>query len=174
MGKTNLLPSQMLYVNQMPAFHHALSNIRIRSIMRPKVILSLTALALLVALLTPLLGPLVDHHFAERQPGHLHIYLGGVPVQHLHDHQAYHTHHDPTVDSIGTEAAAPVLENGVIFMPQEGEGLSVSTVGMTLALLSTIIAIALPSLLTLQSLQSPRAMCGILLSPDPPPPRVAS
>ena len=160
----------MDYVKHIPAIRHALSNIRTRSLLRPKVLLYLTALALLTALLTPLLGPLVDHHFAERQPGHLHIYLAGVPVQHLHDHEAYHTHDPQTTD---TANDGPVLESGVIFMPQDGEGLSISAVGVTLALLSTIIAIALPNLLTLQNTRGPRAMRGIFLSPEPPPPRLA-
>lgn len=163
----------MLYVNHIPAIRDALFNIRIRSLLRPKILLSLTALTLLAALLTPLLGPLVDHHFAERQPGHVHIYLGGIPIQHLHDHEAFHTHDAPTADPAVSEAGAHVLENGVIFMPQEGEGLSVTTVGVTLALLATIIAIALPNLLTLQSPRSLRAMRGVFLSPDPPPPRLA-
>ena len=33
-------------------------------------------------MLSPFLGPALDHHFAERLPNHLHIFAGGLP----HDH----------------------------------------------------------------------------------------
>ena len=148
--------------------------IRSKSLLRPRVFFPITALALLAALLIPLLGPLVDHHFAERQPGHLHLYLTGVPVQHLHDHEAYHSHDAPTADLRSVEDAVPVLENTVIFLPQEGEGLSVSTIGVTLALLTTVVAIALPTMLTLLTPRSQPALRGIVLVPDPPPPRLAT
>ena len=148
--------------------------IRPKSLLRPKVFFPITALALLTALLIPLLGPLVDHHFAERQPGHLHLYLTGVPVQHLHDHEASHTHNAPAADLQSVEDAGPVLENTVIFLPQEGEGLSVSTIGVTLALLTTVVAIALPTMLALLTPRSQLTMRGIVLVPDPPPPRLAT
>ena len=43
----------------------------------------LLALALF-ALALPIVGPLDDHHFAERSHTHLHIYLDGRPVSHGH------------------------------------------------------------------------------------------
>ena len=119
----------MLYVKRLSALF---ATTRSMALLRPKVLLPVAALALLTALLLPLLGPLADHHFAERQPGHLHIYLAGVPIQHLHDHEALHTHDASIADPLGVEESRPVLENSVIFMPQEGEGLSVSTLGITL------------------------------------------
>ena len=42
------------------------------------------------ALLAPLMGAALDHHFAERQPGHLHI---GAPREHTHTHAFEHAHH---------------------------------------------------------------------------------
>ena len=51
----------------------------------------LTAAAL-TALFLPLLGPLMDHHFAERQPGHTHIYLDGPAHEHLHSYETYDHH----------------------------------------------------------------------------------
>ena len=143
------------------------------ALLRPKVLLPVTALALLTALLLPLLGPLADHHFAERQPGHLHIYLAGVPIQHLHDHEAFHPHGSTNVDLFEVENTGPVLENSVMFMPQEGEGLSVSTLGITLALLTSAVALALPTMLTLLTPRSQRALRAIILYPEPPPPRLA-
>ena len=138
-----------------------------------KVLFPITALALLAALLLPLLGPLSDHHFAERQPAHLHVYLTGVPIQHVHDHEAIHAHGLPDVDSLGLEDGGPVLESSVIFMPQEGEGLSVSTLSVTLALLTSVVVLALPTVITLLAPRSQRALRAIVLYPDPPPPRLA-
>ena len=54
---------------------------------------ALLAVAGVVALLAPLAGGALDHHFAERQPGHLHI---GAAHSHSHLHafeRAAHTHH---------------------------------------------------------------------------------
>ena len=163
----------MPYVNHTSDLFAAISTIRGNTLPRVRVLFPVTALALLTALLLPLLGPLADHHFAERQPGHLHVYPAGVPIQHLHDHEAFHSHEAPNADSWDVESGGPVLENSVIFMPQEGEGLSVSTLGINLALLTTVIAFALPTVLTLLTPRSQRALRGVFLSPDPPPPRLA-
>ena len=160
----------MLYVKRLSALF---ATTRSMALLRPKFLFPMTALALLSALLLPLLGPLADHHFAERQPGHLHIYMAGVPIQHLHDHQAFHSHDASIADPLGVEESRPVLENSVIFMPQEGEGLSVSTLGVTLALLTSVVALAIPTMLTLLTPRSQRALRGIALSPEPPPPRIA-
>lgn len=46
----------------------------------------------LTALFLPLFGPLMDHHFAERQPGHAHIYLDGPAHKHLHSYETYDHH----------------------------------------------------------------------------------
>ena len=54
----------------------------------------LTVMAL-TALFLPLLGPLMDHHFAERQPLHAHIYPDGSAYGHLHSYETYN-HHLPT------------------------------------------------------------------------------
>ena len=144
-----------------------------KALMRANILFPITALALLTALLLPLLGPLADHHFAERQPAHLHVYLAGVPVKHLHDHEAFHPHESTNVDSWDVENAGSVLENSVIFMPQEGEGLSVSTLGVTLALLTSVVALVLPTVLRLLTPRGQRALRGIITSPEPPPPRLA-
>ena len=44
-----------------------------------------------VALFLPAIGPLLDHHFAERQPDHLHIGESGFQV-HPHDYKQVHYH----------------------------------------------------------------------------------
>lgn len=60
--------------------------------MYPRIISALSML-LYAAIMFPSIGPLVDHHFAERQPGHLHMYAGTLHVHsfdrpHSHDGQA--------------------------------------------------------------------------------------
>jgi len=45
-----------------------------------------------LALASPSAGPLLDHHFAERQPDHGHIYLGERLVDHVHPYGLVHTH----------------------------------------------------------------------------------
>ena len=52
--------------------------------------------AALFALALPIVGPLDDHHFAERSHSHDHIYLNGMPVAHGHayDELALHPHRE--------------------------------------------------------------------------------
>ena len=48
--------------------------------------------AALFSLALPVVGPLDDHHFAERTHTHEHIYLAGRPVPHLHVYEAGRPH----------------------------------------------------------------------------------
>lgn len=69
--------------------------------MRLKVIVrsigAVVALTAVVALIAPLAGPVFDHHFAERQPDHLHF---GAPGEHSHAFEsAYHIHRHPSSPS---------------------------------------------------------------------------
>ena len=45
-----------------------------------------------LALASPSVGPLLDHHFAERQPDHVHIYRGERIVEHVHPYGLAHAH----------------------------------------------------------------------------------
>ncbi len=163
----------MSYVKRILNLGIGFASIGARTFRRPKTLLPLMTMAILSALLVPLFGPLVDHHFAERQPGHVHLYLTGVPTQHLHFHEAHHSHDSPPAGPSDVGSSGPVLENNIIFMPQEGEGLSVSAAGVTLALLSTVIALALPTMITLISPRGQQSLRGITPHPEPPPPRLA-
>lgn len=44
------------------------------------------------ALFQPLCCLILDHHFAERQPNHVHLYLRQVVPQHVHSYEIHHTH----------------------------------------------------------------------------------
>ncbi len=80
--------------------------------------LTFPALALLAVgvLLLPSLGPLLDHHFAERHPAHGHLYLGGAGPEHSHPFEHPHVHYD------GMYAPAPGDRNVVFFAPYDGAG----------------------------------------------------
>jgi hypothetical protein len=49
----------------------------------------LPSIILLIGLVVPTAGPLVDHHFADRQPGHNHLLLVS---DHLHAVDGQHSH----------------------------------------------------------------------------------
>lgn len=53
---------------------------------------SLFVLAAISPLFCLLFAPLLDHHFAERQPIHMHLYFGPVNPDHLHSYPAPHAH----------------------------------------------------------------------------------
>jgi len=62
---------------------------------------AVVSLAVVAALLAPLAGPMFDHHFAERQPDHLHF---GAPGEHTHAFESqYHIHrHAAPIDRSGS------------------------------------------------------------------------
>lgn len=85
--------------------------------------------AALFALALPIVGPLDDHHFAERSHNHDHIYLNGAPVAHDHAYEgvALHAHQETGpqfLRSSGREDAGDVLY------------LAPSAAGLTLAALN--------------------------------------
>ena len=51
-----------------------------------------SAILVLWALFSPVLGPMMDHHFAERQHNHAHIYFGTPDIDHLHPYVDHHDH----------------------------------------------------------------------------------
>ncbi len=90
----------------------------------PRLPLLLPGLALLALSLTSL-GPVLDHHFAERQPSHAHIYLGAQLPDHQHPFQMAHAHH-------GAEEASPLAGDTVYLTTYHGVGLDLSTAGTPL------------------------------------------
>ena len=56
-----------------------------------------------VAVALPALGPLLDHHFAERQPGHLHV---GPLYYHTHTYDSQHGHYHVTSRSMTGQPSA--------------------------------------------------------------------
>ena len=74
---------------------------------------SLAALALLgvalFAMALPIVGPLDDHHFAERTHTHQHIYLDGRPAAHRHIYErpGHHRHRHLAPGALAGNAGAP-------------------------------------------------------------------
>ena len=64
---------------------------RLASIRRFAAGLGWAAAAATIALL-PGVGPMLHHHYAGRQPGHDHVYMGALFPDHLHDHEVSHDH----------------------------------------------------------------------------------
>ena len=81
----------------------------------------LLTLAVLAALFLPLFGPLLDHHFTERQPVHAHIYLDGTAREHLHSYETYE-HHWLQPRS-GAYGVSRLTENVVVLNDSHGVGL---------------------------------------------------
>ena len=56
-----------------------------------------------LALALPSIGPLLDHHFAERQPDHAHVFRGERVVDHEHPYGLVHTHHSDLPNSAAAQ-----------------------------------------------------------------------
>lgn len=76
---------------------------------------SLALLAVAVLLLSSL-GPMVDHHFAERYPAHGHLFLDTAGEDHSHPFEHSHIHYDAMY------APVPGDQGVVFFTPNDGLG----------------------------------------------------
>jgi hypothetical protein len=85
--------------------------------------------AALFALFLPIVGPLDDHHFAERTHNHDHIYLNGVPVAHHHAYEGSPQHPHQ-------ESAARFSQPGEYGGQEEILYLAPAAAGLTLAALN--------------------------------------
>jgi hypothetical protein len=68
------------------------------------------------ALFMPFFGPMLDHHFAERQPSHGHIFFGPADAEHVHFYEAAQTHfhaHDLPAIPAGNCSESNKLPNEV-------------------------------------------------------------
>ena len=113
-----------------------------------------SALAVLVtgALLLPAVGPLLDHHYAERVPGHLH--LAGVSAAHAHPYEVDHRH---AYGGAYTDASGAPLSEGTVgfLLPQEEAAGSSAGSGLTHLLLLAMFALLVPPMLALIEAQGP-------------------
>ena len=115
-----------------------------------------SGLFLLAALVLPSVGPLVDHHFAERQPGHLHA---RAYDHHDHKHAYQHTHpHDSEAEA--RSDGLPIA----LYNYEKGPAGTVVIVADDAALL-TVLAFEPSSLLAL-----PQPALGLVKEHHPAPP----
>ncbi len=78
--------------------------------------------AALFALALPIVGPLDDHHFAERAHTHEHIYLNGRPVPHGHAYDSGLRHLHPAVARESEDASANRTD-GILYIAPAAAGL---------------------------------------------------
>ena len=135
-------------------------------------LLALLTVAAVCALFLPFLGSYQGHHFTERLPRHGHLYLGGLPFEHLHPYEIPHLHGEAQ-DAPGS-FDTPGSERGIVFLPPDEEGATGSSgLGVAAASLTMFIALLIPPILTQIFPIGQRAFRSIILPPEPPPPRPA-
>ena len=93
----------------------------------PSLAWMLALAAALFALALPIVGPLDDHHFAERSHSHEHIYLNGMPVVHGHayDGLALHPHRESQPEFPGPAGWAN--GQGVLYLVPATAALALAT-----------------------------------------------
>ena len=81
------------------------------------------ALVLVVALALTSLGPMIDHHFVERHPGHAHLFFSPADFSHSHDFQRSHDHHGSWMyGPVPGQPDRPATDGIAFFMPNDGIG----------------------------------------------------
>ena len=75
---------------------------------------------MVAALALSSLGPMLDHHFAERYPGHQHLYLGTALPDHSHNYQNAHAHYGSWM--YGPAATGSPSDGVVFLMANDGMG----------------------------------------------------
>ena len=115
-----------------------------------------------LSLLTAILGPMMDHHFSDRQPGHAHIYPGGVAVDHEHDLTAEHGHAESaSVVSPNTPQVVAVSGSGTPLTFKQFAIGDTSALGYTIPIGVVRDFVLPPQLAPLQ----------VTIAPEPDPPR---
>lgn len=91
------------------------------------VLSALATTAATAAVFLPTLGPLLDHHYAERLPNHTHLYFGPGDPNHVHPfevqgHFHYHPFEGPTdgiVYLASYDGSSPVMIDGTVYAVQQ-------------------------------------------------------
>lgn len=126
-----------------------------------QVFIHLPVLFVLAALLFPAVGPLVDHHFAERQPGHLHIGMAGY---HAHAHGYEHAHsHASNTDSSGYP---------IVLYNYDGAPVAIPAVARADTAMELFLDFEPDSIFMLPLLPEARAKHNYISPPGKPPPHL--
>ena len=119
--------------------------------------------AFVCAVLYSLVGPLFDHHFAERLPYHSHIFLVGVAAEHVHPGESSHEHSGVADGNSNVVFAAETTAQG-----------SATVVLVYLAMLMLLAAVE-PRLLTISAcVASFKGVRPVYFKPPSPPPQLAT
>ncbi|MBI2867638.1 MAG: hypothetical protein HYX97_04815 [Chloroflexi bacterium] len=127
-----------------------------------------------VLLMAGLLGPVYDHHFAERLPLHGHVpFTGGISA-HLHMYQAPHTHHSGPQDRHqGPTEKADDHDAVVVIAPGDALSAPFVVTGLSPAQAASLVAGLDSSILTPLLPADVPPPSSVSHSPPAPPPRVA-
>ena len=88
---------------------------------RPGQSAGLLILLSVLSLFVPSYGPSFDHHFAEKQLNHAHIYLAEKIPNHRHGYESAHSHrHDSTKSPDGDSHHLEPGSDGIIIVPGLG------------------------------------------------------
>ena len=94
------------------------------ALIRPALIIAL------YALLLPIFGPLLDHHFVEWQHQHAHIYAAGRPAAHTHIYEIAGRHQHPQPADRAGNRAAPAA--GLVYLTAyDGAGAAPAYLSLT-------------------------------------------
>ena len=75
---------------------------------------------------------MLDHHFAERHPGHQHIYLGAANPEHSHDFRQFHSHSRLGALLMAAGDVPANTSDGIVFvLPADGSAHSVADIMMS-------------------------------------------
>ena len=78
---------------------------------------TMITLTAIIAVMTTIVGPVLDHHYAERQATHGHLFVHGLESDHVHlsDEDHVHTADEAipfgVVATIDSEASGVILDN---------------------------------------------------------------
>lgn len=89
----------------------------------------------LALLMFSALGPVLDHHFAERIPHHAHAFVGSFHLEHEHPFEAVHIHDDMLAHAVvqDTQRRSFSGTDGVLYLtPDESLGQSYSPMALTI------------------------------------------
>ena len=132
----------------------------------------LLCLLLVLAILLLSLGPMLDHHFAERHPGHQHFYLGSADQSHPHGYQESHVHDSSWVYGSDGSWEGNSGPGGIVYlMPNDGAGHSAADITIPMAVQSARFGGGEGNRPPTGRDESATALSGASISPSVPPPR---
>jgi hypothetical protein len=93
----------------------------------------LLALFVVLSLALSSLGPMLDHHFPERHPGHSHLYFGTATVDHNHVFERVHSHRALDLINPAAVGSDGLNHAGIVFFsPYDGTGIGAADLTLPL------------------------------------------